>query len=107
MAFNQIPIANTPWGQQLLAYRQQLIAYRQMQSSLKVLGANILAKIASMIDNAADPVSYAQIESQLSLQTGQGATLYNQLNSVVGNIANTDSTASVNAAIDQFDGWIG
>ncbi len=104
MAFNQIPVnPSTPWGALLLQYRQQLISYRQQQAQINVLGASVLAKIAAMKDGT----DYSRIEAQLGLSAGQGQAVYDQLNSVVGNIRDTDSHATVNAAIDQFDAFIG
>lgn len=105
MAANQIPVSNTtPWGQALLQLRQQYLSFRQQQAALNTAGAAVLAKIAAMVNGN----DYTQLESQLSLQAGQGVNLFNQLNSVVGNFADTTKTqAQVAAAVDQFDGWIG
>lgn len=106
MAVNQIPISNAadkPWAQLLLQYRQQLVSYRQQQAIIKQQGAAVLGKLTAMVDGA----NYSQLESQLGLQAGQGDELFNELNSVVGNFRDTDSTATVNAAIDQFVNWIG
>ncbi len=104
MAVNQIPVTPaTPWGAALLQYRQQLISWRQSDAALKVQGANVLAKIAAMIDGS----DYTRLESQLALSPGQGTLLYAQLNSVVGNFRDTDSRTTVDAAVDQFNGFVG
>jgi hypothetical protein len=106
MALNQIPVTNAtdkPWAQLLLQYRAQLVSYRQQQVLINLLGANVLGKLAAMVDGS----DYTRLEQQLGLQAGQGTTLFAQLNSVVGNFRDTDSHAAVNAAIDQFDNWIG
>lgn len=104
MAVNQIPVTPaTPWGAALLQYRQSLISWQQSEAALKVQGANVLAKIAAMIDGS----DYTRLEAQLALTPGQGTLLYAQLNSVVGNFHDTDSRASVDAAVGQFSGYIG
>ena len=51
--------------------------------------------------------SYTQLEALLLLQTGQGVTVFNQLNSAVGNLTSNDSVAAVNAVLQQFVNWIG
>ncbi len=105
MAVNQIPVASTtPWGQVILQLWQQYLAYRQQQAILRIIGSAALAKLAAMVD-ASD---YTRLESQLQLSAGQGTLLYAQLNSVVGNFGDdTKTQTQVNAAVDQFDGYIG
>lgn len=105
MAFNQIPVASsTTWGAALLSLRAQYLAYRQQQAALRFVGSAVLAKLSAMVDGS----DYTRLEQQLSLQAGQGTLLYAQLNSVVGNFSDdTKTQTQVNAAVDQFDGFIG
>jgi hypothetical protein len=106
MAANQIPIvpsADRPHAQALLQLRAQYVSYRQQQANLVQQGVAMLGKIAAMKDGS----DYTRIEQQLGLQAGQGQTVFDQLNSVVGNFRDNDSHAAVNAAIDQFNNWIG
>ena len=105
MAFNQIPVSSaTQWGAALLQLRQQYLSFRQQQAALSTNGAAVLAKFTAMVDGS----DYTRLESQLGLQAGQGTLLYAQLNSVAGNFADSSKTqAQVEAAVDQFNGYIG
>ncbi len=104
MAVNQIPVSIlTPWGALTLQLRQQYLGYRQQQAAIKTLGEAVLGKLAAMIDGS----DYTRLEAQLNLQAGQGVLLFGQVNSVVGNFRDSDSVTTINAAIDQFDNWIG